>query len=81
MTLETAFRDLHRAALAMGTLLLAGGDDDKLIPVEAALQGGGKLIMEFGPLPDLQRVQIVCVEREGARHVVCGISVKQEPLQ
>jgi len=81
MTLETAFKELHRAALAMGTLLLASGDDDKLIPVEQALQGGGKLIMEFGPLPDLQRVQIVCVEREGARHVVCGISVKQEPLQ
>jgi len=81
MNLESAFKELHRAALEMGTLLMAGGDDDKLMPIEAALNGGGKLIMEFGPLPDMQRVQIVCVEREGARHVVCGLTVKQEPLQ
>jgi hypothetical protein len=79
--MEQAFRDLHRAALAMATHLMATGDDDKLIDVEAGLNGGGKLIIEIGPLPDPQRVQIVLVEPEGRRQVVCGISVRMEAMQ
>jgi hypothetical protein len=79
--METEFKNLHRAVLAMATKLMASGDDDKLIDVEAGLNGGGKLIIEIGPLPDPQRVQIVLVEPEGRRQVVCGISVRMEALQ
>lgn len=79
--MEQAFKDLHRAALKMATLLLAEADSTKLGPVEAALNGGGLLVMELGPLPDPQRVQIVLVERAGSRQTVCSISTTAKVLQ
>lgn len=79
--MEQAFKDLHRAALAMATHLMAQAEKEKLGPVEAALNGGAVMVMEIGPLPDPQRVQIVLVEREGRRQVVCNISTTSKVLQ
>lgn len=79
--MEQAFKELHRAALGVATKLLAQADPQRLESVEAALNGGAVMVMEIGPLPDPQRVQIVLVEREGNRVPMCSISVRQEVLQ
>jgi len=81
MNMETAFRDLHRAALAMGTVLMADAPAEKLPAIEAALNGGARLILEIGALPDPDRVLLVLVEKEGRRHTVVGITAAHGVLQ
>ena len=75
------YKNLHAAALQFATHLMAQADQSRMAPVEAALQGGAVLVMEIGPLPDLQQVSIVLVEREGRRHRVVSISARPEVLQ
>jgi hypothetical protein len=74
--IEKAFDTLRRAALEMGTHLLATGPHEKLQLVERALIGGGTLVLEMGAMPDMERVQLTLIEREGRRHTVCSISAK-----
>ena len=79
--IQQAFKDLHRATLTMGTLLMAECKQEQLTPIEQALNGGAKLVIEIGPLPDAQLVQIVCVEREGRRHVVSQCTIERGTIQ
>ncbi len=79
--MDQAFRNLHRAAIEMATHLFAGVDQDKLGPVEAAVAGGANLVIEIGPLPDPLRVQLVLVEVEGRRQVVCTVGAQRGSLQ
>ncbi len=67
-------------ALAMCALKSAGGMLDGLTPeaqhgIEGALQGGARLELSFGPIPRFDRLQLVLVEAEGRRHVVCAVEV------
>jgi hypothetical protein len=75
------FVELHRNALAITTKMLANLGDAQQKFVEGAVIGGGRLVMELGPLPDAQRVAIVLIEREGRRFEVCSMNTTGATLQ
>jgi hypothetical protein len=78
--MEQAFKDLHRACLAMTTHILAAGDIDTLKMIARTLSddGGkmvlGKLILEKGALPNQHRLQITLVTPDGGRQLKCNIT-------
>jgi len=75
------FEQLHHNALVITTKMMACLDDAQQKFVEGAVIGGGRLVMELGPLPDAQRVAIVLIEREGRRFEVCSMTTAGATLQ
>lgn len=75
------FRTLAQAALRCGCEMLAALSPQAVEQVLHATQSGARLLMEFGPLPSFDGVALILVEREGRRHEVGRISVRNGPLQ
>ena len=70
---ETEFKNLHTAALTLGTRMLAELPQGMQDELERGTKQGGMLLMQLGPLPDCQRVELVLREREGATHVIAAM--------
>jgi len=71
------YKALHAAALTLSTKMLADLPQAELDALERATKQGGKLLLQLGPLPDCQRVEIVLLEREGARHIIASLGTTQ----
>lgn len=72
MTNEQNIKDLHEAALKVGTSLIAGIPLHCVDYVEKSIRLGCRLTMELGPLPDVRRVDLVIIEPEGRRIIVAS---------
>lgn len=71
--LDADFKALHVAALTLSTKMLAELPQAEIDALERATRQGGKLLLQLGPLPDCQRIEIVLLEREGARHIIATL--------
>lgn len=71
--LEADFKNLHSAALTISTRMLASLQPNETEVLENAIRHGGALLLQLGPLPDCQRIELVMREREGATHVIASI--------
>lgn len=75
---ETDFQALHAAALTISTRILGELPQAELDALERATKQGGILLMQLGPLPDCQRIELVMREREGATHVIASIGATHD---
>jgi len=75
---ETDFQALHAAALTISTRILGELPQAELDALERATKQGGILLMQLGPLPDCQRIELVMREREGATHVIASIGANHD---
>lgn len=75
---ESEFKALHAAALTLATKMLAELPQGMQGELERGTRQGGKLLMQLGPLPDCQRVELVLLEREGAQHVIASIGASHD---
>lgn len=71
-------------AFAVAALKISGSMLDSLAPevqhgIEAALHGGARLELSFGPLPAFKTVRLGLVEAEGRRHTICTAQVQGAP--
>lgn len=80
-TMTNDFRALAMAALRIGGAMLETLTPEQQHAVDGALQGGARLSLEFGPLPDFDAAALVLVEREGKRHQLGSIAVSKGPIQ
>ena len=69
---------LHTAALTLSTKMLASLPQAEIDALERATKQGGKLVLELGPLPDCQRIELTLLEREGARHIVASLGASHD---
>jgi len=67
------FVNLHTAAIRLSTKMLAALQPGELEALENATKGGAIVLLQLGPLPDCQRVELLLREREGAQHVLAAI--------
>ena len=72
------YKDLHAAALTLSTKMLASLQQPELDALERATKQGGIVLMQLGPLPDCQRVELVLREREGATHVIASMGARHD---
>jgi len=70
---ETDFQALHAAALTLATKMIASLQPCELEALENATKSGAIVLMQAGPMPACQRIELVLQEREGARHVLASI--------
>ena len=71
--MEKAFKDLHAAALTIGTKLMATLQQGEIEAVDKATKAGAVVMLQLGPLPDCQRVELLLREREGRTHTLASI--------
>ena len=71
--IQNDYKALHAAALTLATKMLAELPQGMQDELERGTKQGGKLLMQLGPLPDCQRVELVLREREGATHVIAAM--------
>jgi len=76
--MKTEYQALHAAALTMATKMLASLQPGETELLENATKQGGILLMQLGPLPDCQRIELVMREREGASHVIASIGASHD---
>ena len=76
--LEADYKALHAAALTLSTKMLASLPQAEIDALGRATKQGGKLLLQLGPMPDCQRIEIVLLEREGARHIIASLGVSHE---
>lgn len=80
--METPFTDdykaLHKAALTLSIRMLAALPQSERDAAERATKHGARLLMQLGPLPDCRRVELVLLEREGARHVLASLGAAHD---
>lgn len=79
--LSEDFRALAHAALRVGGRLMSDVTPEQEAAIERALQGGSRLVFEFGPLPAFDHAMLVLVEPEGRRHRLCTVSLAAGPTQ
>lgn len=72
------FKALHAAALIIATKMMAELPQPELDAIERATRQGGMVLMQLGPLPDCQRVELVLREREGATHVIAAMGASHD---
>lgn len=81
MTTTTAindeFRNFALSALQIGASMLGTLTAEQQHTIDGALQAGARLSLDFGPLPAFQRLQLVLIEREGARHTVATVELNK----
>lgn len=65
---------LHEAALTVATSLMAQMPEANATYMESAIQAGGRIVMELGPLPDVRRITLAVLEPEGKRTTVVSQS-------
>lgn len=70
--MQNELKNLHEAALQVGTHLMANTPDASLAYIEQAIKAGGRITMEIGPMPDVRRVDVVVIEPEGKRVIVAS---------
>jgi hypothetical protein len=75
---ENDFKTLHAAALTMATKMIAALQPNETEVLENATKQGGILLLQLGPLPDCQRIELVMREREGASHVIASIGASHD---
>lgn len=80
-TVADEFRDFALAGLQIGASMLGALTAEQQHAVDGALQAGARLSLEFGPLPAFERLQLVLIEREGARHALATVGLNKEPMQ
>jgi len=79
-TLTPDFRALAVACMRLAGEILKAQTPQAKNNIEGATAGGGRLFVEFGPLPDFEAVRLVLVEREGRRHELGSIQIKAGPV-
>jgi hypothetical protein len=67
---------LRSAALVVATKMLAKLSDGARQQVEVGTASGVKLALQLGPLPDCARVELVQIEPEGRRSLICVFETK-----
>jgi hypothetical protein len=72
------FKNLHTAALSLSTRMLAALQQAELDAIERATKQGARVVLQLGPLPSCQRVELVLLEREGARHVLASLGAAHD---
>jgi len=76
-TMKSEFFDdyvaLHTAAIKLSTKMIAALQHGEVEALEKATKCGAIVLLQLGPLPDCQRVEILMQEREGTRHVLAAI--------
>jgi hypothetical protein len=75
---EEEFKELHRASLALSTHMVAALGEDRQDDLYVAINKGGILILEMGPLPSCQQVVLIVKGADGSRRVVTSISESHE---
>ena len=75
------FATLARAGLRIAALMLERLEPEVHDRLNGALHAGARLSLEFGPLPAFEHLQMVLVEREGARHAVASVRLNPGPMQ
>lgn len=80
-TLLSDFADLAKASLRLSSRLLDALSPEQQTDLQQSVQCGAKLSLEFGPLPEFQRAQLVLTEHEGLRHIIGCAELKQEVMQ
>ena len=70
---EQDFKDLHDAALRLSTKMVAAMQSGEIESLDKATRAGAIVLMQLGPLPACQRVELVLREREGAMHTLAAI--------
>lgn len=75
------FATLARAGLRISALMLEQLSPEVHDSVNGALQGGARLVLEFGPLPAFEHLQLTLLEREGARHPIASVQLNTATLQ
>lgn len=75
------FRAFALAGLQIGASMLGTLTAEQQHAVDGAIQAGARLALEFGPLPAFERLQLVLVEREGARHALATVALNKGPMQ
>jgi len=70
---ETDFQALHAAALTLATKMIATLQDGEIESIENATKSGAIILLQLGPLPNCQRVELLLREREGALHTLAAI--------
>ncbi len=71
--MEHSFKELHRTALMIGTKLMATLQEGELEAVDKATKAGAVVLLQMGPLPDCQRIELLLREREGKTHILASI--------
>jgi hypothetical protein len=79
--MEDDFRTFASAALKVNGHLAQALSPEQGHAVDLALQGGARVHLEFGPVPEFESVRLVLVEREGTRHLLASISINTGTLQ
>ena len=75
------FATLARAGMRIASLMVERLEPEVQDRLNGALHGGGKLLLEFGPLPAFEHLQLTLVECEGARHPVARVQLNRETIQ
>ena len=75
------FQTLHASALLISTKLIAQLDTEQQAYLQAAIDGGARLTLEVGPLPDANLIQLTLIEREGTRTSVASLHTEPAALQ
>lgn len=75
------FRSLAHAALRVGGRLMNDLTPEQEAMLDRALQGGSRVVFEFGPIPAFDHAMLVLVEPEGRRHRISTLSLAAGPTQ
>jgi len=79
--LNEDFAAIARAGIRISGNLLDTISVEQQHAIEGALQGGARLVLEFGPLPAFETLQLVLLEREGRRHTVATVALNKVTMQ
>ena len=71
--MDLEYKTLHAAALTLSTKMLAALQPGELEAVDKATKAGAVVMLQLGPLPDCQRVELLLREREGRTHTLASI--------
>ena len=74
------FATLARAGLRIASLMLEKLQLEVQESLNQAIHGGGRLVLEFGPLPAFEHLQLVLVEVEGQRHEVASVRLNRATI-
>ena len=80
-TVAEEFRAFALAGLQIGASMMRTLTDEQQHAVDGAIQAGARLSLEFGPLPAFNQLQLVLIEREGARHALATVSLNKGLVQ
>ena len=78
---DDTFATLARAGLRIASLMLTRLEPEVQDRLNGALHGGAKLLLEFGPLPAFEHLQLTLVEVEGSRHPVASVQLNRATVQ